>query len=239
MEGRLVLKNCVLPGPSGELLFRKAVTVEGERISEVADDDRTWIKPGDWQVSCNGRLVALGRVEGQAHLVSEQLWPLLEMGQSPVVDGPVPTPTEMEALLAFGLARALREGVTHVSEHLPFLGDVEGALAAARKWASKLGIRMALSHASQDLDSGIEARRCLEAGGPADLLVLDDWPPENSPGEGSAEFARRVCRARVAWVVCRGRVVVREGRLLGADYARLAKEAARAVSSVQSRKGTQ
>lgn len=67
-------------------------------------------------------------------------------------------------------------------------------------------------------------------------LVLFDWVPARLPdGSAGGLPAREQLRRRAAWTVVGGRVVVREGRLLGQDTAALAREAARALSSVWTR----
>jgi len=56
----------------------------------------------------------------------------------------------------------------------------------------------------------------------ADLVLLDALPQSTDPIEAMAASMR----AQVAWSVVNGRVVVREGQLLGADLLPLLTEAA-------------
>jgi hypothetical protein len=59
----------------------------------------------------------------------------------------------------------------------------------------------------------------------ADLVLLDQVPAEDDPVEA---VLHRSVEAPVAWTVVHGRVVVREGQLLGADAVELLTEAAAA-----------
>jgi 5-methylthioadenosine/S-adenosylhomocysteine deaminase len=64
----------------------------------------------------------------------------------------------------------------------------------------------------------------------ADLVVLDAVEP------GTVGQVDRLSRAPVAWTIVEGRVVVREGQLLGSDFIALAAEAAKALDSVWARR---
>ncbi|MGZ3480526.1 MAG: amidohydrolase family protein, partial [Myxococcaceae bacterium] len=56
----------------------------------------------------------------------------------------------------------------------------------------------------------------------ADLVLVDAFPQSADP----IEVLAASMRAQVAWCVVNGRVVVREGQLLGADLTSLLSEAA-------------
>ncbi|MCI0671660.1 MAG: amidohydrolase family protein [Myxococcaceae bacterium] len=69
----------------------------------------------------------------------------------------------------------------------------------------------------------------------ADLVVFE-WVPAALPGGSAGGLpVRGLCRARAAWTVVGGRVVVREGQLVGQDAVVLGQEAARALRSVWAR----
>jgi 5-methylthioadenosine/S-adenosylhomocysteine deaminase len=63
----------------------------------------------------------------------------------------------------------------------------------------------------------------------ADLVLLD------AVEAGSQLGWERLAIAPVAWTIVGGRVVVREGQLLGADFTALAADAARAVEAIWAR----
>jgi cytosine/adenosine deaminase-related metal-dependent hydrolase len=62
----------------------------------------------------------------------------------------------------------------------------------------------------------------ISPGALADLIVLDQVPAEDAPVEA---VLHRSVESPVAWTVVHGRVVVREGQLLGADLLELLAEA--------------
>lgn len=68
----------------------------------------------------------------------------------------------------------------------------------------------------------------IAAGALADLVVYDWVPPELA--EPIPDVVSQLAQAPVAWTVVGGRVVVREGRLLGHDELELGREAARVLS---------
>jgi hypothetical protein len=74
----------------------------------------------------------------------------------------------------------------------------------------------------------------VEQSGLADLVVYDAVPSPDSDGF-SPGLLWSLPQAPVAWTVVGGRVVVREGRLLGADFIELAHEAARALEAIRAR----
>ncbi len=172
MEGRLVLKDCSLYRLDGSFRSGTAVAIEQGRISNVAPDEQIPILPGDWEVACRGRLAMPGLVDCHAHLVGAQLSPFGGgvLGQTPAEHARVQdelesklTAAEVEALTAFGLARALRFGVTTVLEHLRCPSDVGGGLDAQARTAERLGMRLVGSHATDSRHGPPSALSQLEA----------------------------------------------------------------------------
>jgi 5-methylthioadenosine/S-adenosylhomocysteine deaminase len=106
----------------------------------------------------------------------------------------------------------------------------DAALAMARKsgrlgrlWAEELVPNLLLEGAAELVGDlyGAPAGR-VTPGALADLVLLDTLPVE----EGlSVQAAAEMSRAPVAWTVVEGRVVVRDGQLLGADLLELEREA--------------
>lgn len=68
----------------------------------------------------------------------------------------------------------------------------------------------------------------------ADLIVLDHVPPEED-SRLSPQLLLQLGQVQVAWSVVNGRVLMREGQLLGADFLDLAADGARALSAVWKR----
>lgn len=64
----------------------------------------------------------------------------------------------------------------------------------------------------------------------ADVVLYDAIPPTDAPSDA---WYPLLARAKASWVVVKGAVVVREGRLLGADVVELARDAARAGASLR------
>jgi 5-methylthioadenosine/S-adenosylhomocysteine deaminase len=135
MDGRLLFKNCTLL--EGDRLERgRVVVVAGGRVAQVGADADTPALPGDWAVDARGRLLVPGRVDAHASLTAP-------------AKGPTPwTTSEVEALAAASLARALRSGVTCVFEHLAGVEHPSEALAVEALTAERLGIRLLASHAT-------------------------------------------------------------------------------------------
>jgi cytosine/adenosine deaminase-related metal-dependent hydrolase len=75
----------------------------------------------------------------------------------------------------------------------------------------------------------------VEEGGIADLVLYDLIPATGEVGGLSPYLLMQLGEAPVAWTMVAGRVVVREGQLLGADYQELSLEAARVLQSLWSR----
>ncbi len=157
MEGRLVLKGSSIFRPDGRVRAGMAVVVEDDRVVTVAPDEQVPVLPGDWEVSCRGRLVMPGLVDCHTHLVGEQLAP--SSGAHLMRSAPgrfaarqrlaaAMTLSELEALTAWGMARSLRNGVTLVAEHLESPSAVENSLDTQARVARRLGMRAVLSHAT-------------------------------------------------------------------------------------------
>lgn len=134
-----------------------SVLIEGRLIVSVGPDEDTPVRPGDWEVKCDGRLVTTGLVDCHTRLVGGSLTPwagdlLLRpfsqrFEQEHRLEKTL-TVSEVEALTAFSIARNLRAGVTMVVEHLHAPACVEDALNTQARVAEQLGIRLINSHAS-------------------------------------------------------------------------------------------
>ncbi|MGA9524510.1 MAG: amidohydrolase family protein [Myxococcaceae bacterium] len=178
MEGRLLLKRCSIFRADGRVRDDMAVVVENGRITRIAQDAAVPVLPGDWEVDCRGRLVMPGLVDCHTHLVGGQLVPAsgAYLLKSPRVRfelvnrlSAALTAGEVEALSAWGIARALRSGVSLAFEHLQAPGCVLAAMEAVGRTARRLGLRAVVSHATHS--------------GPAPRPPLEQV-------EANAEFAR-------------------------------------------------
>lgn len=171
MEGRLLLKNCSIFRSDGRVRDRQAVLVENGKVSKVDDDAKIPVLPGDWEISCQGRLVMAGLVDTHCHLVGGQLLPLsgAHMLRTPTarfelqhkVDAAL-TAGEVEVLTAHGLARAARSGITMIVEHLSCPSDVAGALAAQTRAAELVGVRLFNSHATHSVNGEASAHKAID-----------------------------------------------------------------------------
>jgi len=171
MEGRLLLKNCAVFRADGRVRNGMAVVMEGNTIRRVAPDAQVPVLPGDWEVACRGRLVAPGLVDCHSHLVNGQLLPpsghFLLLSPRDRLErmlrvARLLTDEDVEALTRFAAARALRDGVTLVVEHLS-CQDVAGGLAAQARAAEGLGLRLVTGHATHSLDGTPQSEAWLEA----------------------------------------------------------------------------
>lgn len=172
MEGRLLLKNCAIFRADGRVRTGMALVVQDGLIRRVAPDADIPVLPGDWEVACQGRLVAPGLVDCHTHLVGGQTLPatgnfLLRTPESRQDRrrhvAALLTAGEVEALTRFALARALRDGITLVVEHVEASSDVAGALAAQARVAEQLGIRLVTGHITNSLSGDAPAQAHLEA----------------------------------------------------------------------------
>lgn len=172
MEGRLVLKNCSIFRADGRGRAGMAIVIEDGLIRRVAPDAEVPVLPGDWEVSCRGRLVLPGLVDCHAHLVGDLLVP--SVGEF-LLHPPVTrleqeqrlasqlTAQDVEILSRHAMANALRSGVTLAVEHLSCPGDVAGALDAQARAAEQLGLRLVASHATTSLGGHALAEAQAEA----------------------------------------------------------------------------
>ncbi len=149
-----------------------AIVVEDGLIRRVAPDAEVPVLPGDWEVSCRGRLVTPGLVDCHAHLVGDLLAP--PSGELLLHPPHVRleherrlaahlTASDVEVLSRYAMARALRAGVSLVVEHLSCPGDVAGGLDAQARAAELLGLRLVASHATHSLDGASQAEAQAEA----------------------------------------------------------------------------
>ncbi len=74
-------------------------------------------------------------------------------------------------------------------------------------------------------------------GAVADVVVYDHVSWDEGVADSGVPWWSMLDSAPVAWTIVNGRVTVREGQLLGADYIGLAKEAAAAAGAVARRSG--
>jgi 5-methylthioadenosine/S-adenosylhomocysteine deaminase len=75
----------------------------------------------------------------------------------------------------------------------------------------------------------------VEQGAMADLVVYDLVPAQEDSGGQAAHVLLLFAQASVAWTIVAGRVVVREGHLLGHDFLEMAHDAARVLESLWAR----
>jgi cytosine/adenosine deaminase-related metal-dependent hydrolase len=78
----------------------------------------------------------------------------------------------------------------------------------------------------------------VEVGNLADLVVFDHAPAKENSGGLTPNLLMQLGQAPIAWTVVGGRVVVREGQLLAADYVELSREAARVLQLIWARSGS-
>jgi cytosine/adenosine deaminase-related metal-dependent hydrolase len=72
----------------------------------------------------------------------------------------------------------------------------------------------------------------VEEGCLADLVVYEDVPAKESSGAVGTHILMRLGQTPVAWTIVAGKVLVREGQLLGPDFGALATDAAKVLESV-------
>lgn len=135
------------------------MVIDQGRVQQISPDGEVPVLPGDWHVDCQGRALLPGRVDCHTHLVNGPLSPrsadaLVQLPATRALlqydlDAKL-TAGEVEVLAAHAIARALRDGVTFVNEHLHCPGDVEGGLGAVARAGELLGIRLVASHATRD-----------------------------------------------------------------------------------------
>jgi cytosine/adenosine deaminase-related metal-dependent hydrolase len=174
VEGRLLLKNCSLFRADGRVRSGMSVLIEGRLITSIGPDADAPVRPGDWEVKCDGRLVTTGLIDCHTRLVGGALTPwagdlLLRpfsqrFAQEHRLERTL-TVGEVEALTAFSIARSLRAGVTMAVEHLHAPACVEEALTVQAKVAEQLGMRLINSHASSSVVAGLAGPEQVEANG--------------------------------------------------------------------------
>ncbi len=184
MEGRLVLKNCSIFRADGRGRAGMAVVVEGGLIRQVAPDEQVPVLPGDWEVSCRGRLVMPGLVDCHSHLVGDLLMPSsgelllhpphVRFDHERVLAAAL-TLEDVEVLACHAMARALRSGITLAVDHLSCPGNVAGALEVMARAADRLGMRLVASHATHGLDG--EALSLAQAEANADFVLRQQSHP--------------------------------------------------------------
>lgn len=171
MEGRLLLKDCSVFRSDGRVRSGVAVLIEAERIVAVEENDALAVRPGDWEVSCRGRLVSPGLIDCHSHMVTGQLAPtsgerllrsMTSRFEEATALGRLLTPLEAQTLAASAIAEGLRNGTTLRFEHLHAPSDVASALEGVARVAEALGSRMVLSHATTSTD-GSSGEAAVEA----------------------------------------------------------------------------
>src|ERR1700687_2881501 len=145
MKGRILLKNCAIRQSDGRVRTGMTVLLDEGKILRVSLADQIPTLPGDWEVSCLGRLVWPGRCDCHAHLMAGVLGNTGVKGRE--LEARL-TVAEVESIGAFAMARALRWGITTCVEHLFCPGAVHDALLCEARAAEVLGVRLVVSHAS-------------------------------------------------------------------------------------------
>jgi 5-methylthioadenosine/S-adenosylhomocysteine deaminase len=158
MEGRLLLRDCALCPPAGPIQSGLSIVIDGPRVSAIGASRQLPTLPGDWEVACAGRLVTMGFIDCHAHLVGRQLAPIGtgpdEAGRSQqrrALEGAL-TAADVEVLTAFGIARALRSGITLSVEHLHCPTEVASALQRQATAIERIGARAVITHRSSSVE---------------------------------------------------------------------------------------
>jgi cytosine/adenosine deaminase-related metal-dependent hydrolase len=152
MEGRLLIKNCTVL-ERGVLRRGCAVVVEGPAVVRVAADSSEPVRPGDWAVDAQDRLLLPGRVDGHAELAGAD------------GSGRKRSTSEVEALAAAAIAQALRGGTTTLLNQLSEAQNPLEALGAQARAARRLGVRLVTGlaadgmHAVAEHDLNVEFAR--------------------------------------------------------------------------------
>ncbi len=152
MEGRLLIKNCTVL-ERGVLRRGCAVVVEGPEVVRVAADSSEPVRPGDWAVDAQDRLLLPGRVDGHAELAGAD------------GSGRKRSTFEVEVLAAAAIAQALRGGTTTLLNQLSEAQNPLEALGAQARAARRLGVRLVTGlaadgmHAVAEHDLNVEFAR--------------------------------------------------------------------------------
>jgi cytosine/adenosine deaminase-related metal-dependent hydrolase len=216
-----------------------------------SDDDLayTWAKYGTRVVSRFERFGLLGGASVAAHARSIDRAEVARLAKSRTLVALTPRTTQaLEGGSALGMEAVL------VNQSLVGLGTAGTGTLSSELAASFTGV-MALARVGRMLDPDSLMANFL-IGGPAELntmifgvpsgsvdpgsiadLVVVDFVPPNDVGGAAPHLLVQAVNAPVAWTIVNGRVVVREGQLVGADHLELQREGALAVASVWARAG--
>jgi 5-methylthioadenosine/S-adenosylhomocysteine deaminase len=143
MEGRLLIKNCTVLD-TGVLRRGCAVVVEGPAVARLAADSSEPVRPGDWAVDAQGRLLLPGRVDGHAELATAD------------GSGRKRSISEVETLAAAAIAQALRAGTTTLLTQVSGAQHPAEALGAQARAARRLGVRLVTGLAADGMHAVAE-----------------------------------------------------------------------------------
>jgi 5-methylthioadenosine/S-adenosylhomocysteine deaminase len=216
-----------------------------------SDDDLaiTWSRYGSRAVTRFERFGLLGGASVAAHARSIDRAEAARLAKSRTVVALTPRGTQaIEGGSALGMEAVL------VSQNLVGLGTGGTGSLTSELFASFTGV-MALSRVGRMLDPDNLMSNFL-IGGPAELntmifglpsgsvdqgaiadLVVSDCVPPPDTGMAAPHLLMQALNAPAAWTIVNGRVVVREGQLVGVDHVELQKESAMALAAVWSRAG--
>lgn len=222
-----------LPGWCGpaprDAEFHSRVSAAFEAAGGVAVLDRTGTHQGDSRIGSEVMrapdwLDLQAIVVGGARLTADARTRLFDAGALLALgphDGSAPALFEEGARLGLH-GGSLESGLAHATWCL--LASVRTAELPAPRIAQVLAAAQVQGPAAwMSLRFGADLGE-LSSGASADL-VLYDWVPQTQ-GRGALDLLRDRMEARVWWTVVDGRVVVREGALLGPDGGDLARVAA-------------
>lgn len=216
-----------------------------------SDDDLafTWSRYGSRVVSRFERFGLLGGASVAAHARSIDRTEAARLAKSRTLVALTP-----RGALAVEGGSALGMEAVLVSQNLVGLGTGGTGSLTSELFASFTGV-MALSRVGRMLDPD-NLMAAFLIGGPAELntmifglpsgsvdpgaiadLVVSDCVPPPDSGGAAPHLLMQALNAPVAWTIVNGRVVVREGQLVGVDHVELQREASLALASVWARAG--